>query len=120
MVTGASLATLGLPPTFTMSRGKGNQIDVAEKLCNVLNDTGVTGPEGLSMDVPNLETQIRGLAVAALKRENTKDLVASMASLIIEDQKKVPVPLTLGPVLMSKTKIFPTSFPSCTVFISHL
>jgi hypothetical protein len=41
------------------------------------------------LDTPHLEAQIRRQAVAALKRENTRDLVASMSSLLIEDQNKV-------------------------------
>jgi hypothetical protein len=50
---------------------------------------GGSGGESLSLDTPHLEAQIRRQAVAALKRENTRDLVASMSSLLIENQNKV-------------------------------
>jgi hypothetical protein len=53
-----------------------------------LEDKTAVG-ESLSLDTPHLEAQIRRQAVAALKRENTRDLVASMSSLLIEDQTKV-------------------------------
>ena len=78
--------------------GSFRQVVLDVKRCPFLFKTLLVGPAavgsddgGLSLDTPSLETEIRRLAVAALKRENTRDIVASMSKLLIQDQKTVQI-----------------------------